>query len=114
MVASRISVRLLVSVALLDFAKKHFARLLEHPDHREDALQELRMIDAFLVQATDAARCRMARRALSWLSYDLGVEAAKPRLKAPLYQPLPKLERGTFLKDLSDRLEAARVYERAV
>lgn len=110
---SRISVRLLVSVALLDFAKKHFASLMEHPDHREDALQELRMVDAFLSQTTDARKRRMAASALSWLQYDLGVVTAKPRARRPEYTPLPKLEEGTFLNDLSERLEAARLYERA-
>jgi hypothetical protein len=110
---SRISVRLLVSVELVDFAHEQFAKLMEHPDHREDALQELRMVDAFLFQATDAQKRRTAHSALSWLQYDLGVVTAEPSVERPQYEPLPRLEEGSFLNDLSERLEAARLYDRA-
>lgn len=110
---SRISVRLLVSVDLASFANRMFPELMEHPDHREDALQELRMVDAFLSQATGAQRCRKAKQALSWLQYDLGVVTAKPRCRKPSYAPLPALEEGTFLNDLSEKLEAAIAHERA-
>jgi hypothetical protein len=110
---SRNSVRLPASVDLIAFANVHFAELMKHPDHREDALQELRIVSAFLPQATDAEKRRVARRVLSWLQYDLGVVAAKPRCQKPSYAPLPELEEGSFLNDLSDRLEAARMYERA-
>jgi len=110
---SRISVRLLVSVELVDFANEQFQKLMEHPDHREDALQELRMVDAFLPLATGAERRRAAHSALSWLQYDLGVVPAAPRVDRPAYAPLPKLEEGTFLNDLSQMLDDARLYDRA-
>jgi hypothetical protein len=110
---SRISVRLLVSVDLVDFANQHFAELMNHPDHREDALQELRMVDAFLSQATGAQKRRTAKQALSWLAYDLGVTTTKPRCARPVYKALPALEEGTFLNDLSLKLEAALEYDRA-
>lgn len=110
---SRISVRLLVSVELVDFANEQFPKLMEDLDHREDALQELRMVDAFLPLATDAQKRRAAHSALAWLQYDLGVVQAAPRVDRPEYASLPKLEEGTFLNDLSEMLEAARLYDRA-
>jgi hypothetical protein len=110
---SRISVRLLVSVDLLNFANERFALLMSHPDHREDALQELLMVEAFLFQATSAQKRRAARKALSRLAYDLGVVTAKPHCEEPEYAPLPVLEEGTFLNDLSLKLEAALAYDRA-
>ena len=110
---SRISVRLLVSVDLVDFAEEVFPRLMTHPDYREDALQELRMVDAFLPQATSIEKRRTARQALTWLQYMLGVSTVKPRCARPAYDPLPVLEEGSFLKDLAERLEAARMYEAA-
>ena len=113
MATSRISVRLLVSVDLVDFANQMFPKLMMHPDHREDALQELRMVDAFLFQATRAQKRRAATQALSWLQYDLGVVTTKPRCNKPTYAPLPTVEEGTFLKDLSDTLEVALAYDRA-
>ena len=106
-----ISVRLLVEVDLMDFAEGHFAELMTHPDHREDALQELRMIDAFLPKTARTERRRMVRRALSWLAYNLGVTTRAPRFAKPLYTAHPKLERGTFLNDLSEKLEVARAYD---
>jgi len=110
---SRFSVRLMASVDLIDFANKEFAELMDHRDHREDAFQELRMVDAFLTQATGAEKRRVARQALTWLAYDLGVTATKPRCKRPAYEALPVLEEGTLLNDLSLQLEALYSYERA-
>lgn len=113
MLVSRISVRLMVSAHLVDFANAQFPKLMEHPDLREDALQELRMVDAFRPQAIGAEKRRMARRALSWLEYELGLVPAMPRHMKPSYEALPKLEEGAFLNTLSETLEASRLVERA-
>lgn len=110
-----ISVRLLVSVELLEFAESKFFELMQDPGQREDALQELRMVEMFSARADLKAKLALAKRALTWLTYERSPEILpRPRCRKPKYTPLPKLEEGTFLADLSLKLEAARLHERMV
>lgn len=108
-----ISVRLLVSDPLLELAETEFSRLMKHPDHREDALQEIRMVETFVLGQPFPQKRDALRRALAWLGFELGVESRRPRGRRPSYVPLPIIEEGTFLSDLAERLEVARAIERA-
>jgi hypothetical protein len=100
----------LVTQALLEFAEQNFPELFGNPRYREDALQVLTMVELFSEEEKKRAN---TRRALVWLAYEHGLSKEKPRFAAPKFRPLPKLERGTFLHDLSaaheDTLEAERM-----
>lgn len=96
-----------VSAESLDFANANFGVLMQHPDFREDALQELRMVERFAPADRDGRQAE-ARRALAWLSYHLGVIPVKPLCRKPKYAPLPMLEEGTFLADLQRALDVER------
>jgi hypothetical protein len=96
-----------VSAELLDVANANFGVLLQHPDFREDALQELRMVERFGPADRNGKEAE-AHRALAWLSYHLGVTPVKPLCRKPNYAPLPMLEEGTFLADLQRVLDAER------
>lgn len=107
-----ISVRLMVSSELMDFAEAMFDELLADPDQRLDTLQELRMVETFSASASPKEKLEEARRALTWLRYERSPEVLpKPRCRRPSYSPLPNVEEGTFLRDLSDALDAARFAE---
>lgn len=98
-----------VSAEVLDFANANFGVLMQHPDFREDALQELCMVERFAPRDQDGAKDKdEARRALAWLSYHLGVIPVKPLCRKPKYAPLPAIEEGTFLADLQHVLDVER------
>ena len=96
-----------VSAEVLDFANANFGHLMQHPDFREDAIQELCMVERFAPAEQGGVKAE-ARRALAWLSYHLGVIPTKPLCRKPKYAPLPAIEEGTFLADLQRVLDAER------
>lgn len=92
-----------------------FLRLLanEFPElaafqNRQDAIQEWHLLEA---SSPGGVVPQEACLALGWLSYNLGLRTEKPRSPRPRPAPRKELERGTFLRDLSDELEVARSLE---
>lgn len=103
-----ISVGLLVPESLLDFATQEFPDLMTHPDVREDALQELRMVELGETLEPDEKR-EIARVALAHLAYELGMRAQKPTRPRADYLWLRDSVAGTLVRDLDLAIEAGRL-----
>lgn len=92
------SVATLVSLELLDYAERMFPEILFHPDFRADALQELSMVELGEVLEREE-KLEVARRALTWLSYELGVTVDRPTFPRVDYLWLKDAVTGTLLRD---------------
>lgn len=93
-----ISVGTLVSQELYDFACREFRELMVHPDFREDTLQELTLVELGEIQETEE-KVDVARRALAWLSYELGVCPDRPTFPRVDYMWLKDAVTGTLIRD---------------
>jgi hypothetical protein len=93
-----ISVASLVSSELLQFACASFPELMSHPDFREDALQELRLVELGETDGLEE-KVEVARRSLAWLSYELGLRPDRPTFPRVDYLWLKDAVTGTFLRD---------------
>ena len=102
-----ISVAALVSSELLESACGSFPELLTHPDFREDALQELRLVELGETDGLEE-KVETARRSLSWLSYELGLRPDRPTFPRVDYLWLKNAVTGTFLRDADQALESLR------
>ena len=106
--ARRISVRSLVAIELEAYAEEAFPELMAHRDHREDAIQELAMVERFTsVTLSVKEKLAIAYRSLAWLSYELGVSEVRPDDERPEFAPLPIVEEGNWIQEISDMAEAA-------
>jgi hypothetical protein len=103
-----ISVALLVSTELEEFASGQFPELMSHPDFRDDALQELRMVELGETDGLEE-KVDVARRALAWLSYELGLRPDRPTFPRVDFLWLKDAVSGTFLRDTDRALESLRV-----
>ncbi len=93
-----ISVATLVSLELLDYAERMFPEILFHPDFRADALQELTLVELGEVLEMEE-KVEVARRALTWLSYELGVSVDRPTFPRVDYLWLKDAVTGTLIRD---------------
>ncbi len=97
----------LIGACLIDLARREFPSLMEHPDHREDALQTLALVQ---FATGDPQDVETAHQALAWLEYELVEGTLKPIFPKPHFSPPSgQLGRGTFLHDLSAAVEAERL-----
>lgn len=80
---------------------------LADPTNREDAVQEFRLLELSLLPWKKVTR-EMARLALAWLAYNLGLRAEPPSAPHPVPEPPYHLEQGTMLRDLDAALETER------
>ena len=92
-----------VSVPLVQLALGDFPRLMGHPTNREDALQELALVE---LASEEALPLREARQALAWLEYELGLCTRKPAFSKPFSTPPPEIIPGTFLAELEAALDS--------
>ena len=93
-----ISVGTLVSLELLDYAARMFPEILFHPDFPADALQELTLVELGEVLEMEE-KVEVARRALTWLSYELGVSVDRPTFPRVDYLWLKDAVTGTLIRD---------------
>jgi hypothetical protein len=85
-----------------------FPELLTHPDFREDALQELALVE--LGETVDAEeKLTVARRELTWLSYELGLRCDRPAHPRVDYAWLKDAVSGTLLRDADGALAELRL-----
>jgi hypothetical protein len=94
-----ISVGTLVTQELLDYARKTFPELMSHPDFREDALQELTLVELGETLESEE-KVEVARRSLTWLAYELGVNPDRPAFPRVDYIWLKEAVTGTLIRDL--------------
>ena len=88
-----------VSVILLALAESEFPRLMEHRTNREDAIQTLALVQ-FATRGEHALE--IARHALSWLEYELGVVPVPPSCPRPEFSPQGNHKTaGLYRQDLS-------------
>ncbi len=103
-----ISVGSLVTSELHTVACAEFPELLFHPDFREDALQELSLVE--LGETVDAEeKLTVARRELAWLSYELGLRPTRPALPRVDYAWLRDAVSGTLLQDTDRAMQELRL-----
>lgn len=103
-----ISVATLVSKEIFDFACREFPELMSDPVIREDALQELSMAElGEIVEAEE--KVEVARRALAWLSYELGVTSDRPTFPRVDYLWMKDAVAGTLLRNTDRALDELRL-----
>ena len=103
-----ISVGSLVTSELHTIACAEFPELLFHPEFREDALQELALVE--LGETVDAEeKLSVARRELAWLSYELGLRPDRPALPRVDYTWLKDAVSGTLLEDADRAMQELRI-----
>jgi hypothetical protein len=90
--------------SLRRFAQEKFPRLMEHPTNREDALQTLALVHHM---SHGVGELRLARRALIWLEYELGIVPMKPVFPNPVFNA-DTLEPGTLLDEVDRDLALIR------
>ncbi len=72
---------------------------------KEDALQELRLVELGCEGLNGSDTFQAALQSLSWLEYELGYRADQPSCPKPTFPPAGDLVRGSFVSEIDDVLE---------
>lgn len=98
---------LFVSPVLLRLLETVFTALWKSA--REDALQELRLVEIGCEGMSGQDKFHAAIRSLAWLEYELGFAHDQPSFPKPTFPPAGDLARGSFVREIDEALEVERI-----